>query len=307
MAESWRKIGSRVLSGRGRFKFPIEDPAKIRSLVVSTTLIRPPLTEYINKKYEPNASFYGYICWQQGQYVIRNDDIKFRKQKFYWEASPNGILQRQLACVNQELLQSIANLGASLGFTPLSIQNETKDWLIPQYAPDELTFVCYADSGIYVEIQGLDYDKCQELEGDDPPVEPPPPPDPPPSVNPGTPIVVSPPNLDDTGDEFDPTPIDEPLLPDIEYELVFVYDLFGVAGTPSAGNDLFNQEATFPVPSSNFTGEFRSSSFVFGTCPQVPQVDIYSINLDNNETAFLGNSTTCHTIVLKSVFTRIKS
>ena len=213
MVQEWRTLGERVLSGKGTFRIPIEDFASLRAISIFIDVTRKPQSDYLSDKYEPKRSFYGYLTFLTDDYVLREYAINYTKQRIDFYNDLPGIIQKQLPCVNQEILQSIANLGVALGAIPISIQNETKDWNLLNFAPKVIQFRMYSSSLVRVLVKGIDYDDCEEIEEESEQKEPPPP-DPPVFYEPGEPAEISDAYDDDTENQHDPFPGDAPPEPE---------------------------------------------------------------------------------------------
>lgn len=213
MVQQWRTIGERVLSGRGTFRFPVEDFASLRAISIFVDVTRKPKSDYLSKKTEPNRSFYGYITLQSDDYVLQELSINYPKQRFDFYTDNTGIIQKMLPCINQEILQSLINLGIALGVPPVSIQNETQDWNLVNFAPKLIQFCMFSSSAVRVLVKGLDYDDCEELESDSEQEEPPPP-ELPDFLDPDEPADISEPYQDDTSNNYDPFPGDAPPEPE---------------------------------------------------------------------------------------------
>ena len=213
MAESWEDLGGRYLSGRGTYRFPIPNLKNIRCLSIYTQVVRPPQNEYLNRKVAPNRGFYGYLNFLKDDYVIKSYEVQYPLQRFDWYNDVTGVIQTMLPCINQEILQSIANLGLALGQIPVSIQNETQTWLIPHFTPDLLQFSFYSSTAMQISVKALKYDDCEELP-DEPPREPPPPPPPRDRVPRDDPQEVDERYPEDDGDEYQRFPLDEPPPPE---------------------------------------------------------------------------------------------
>lgn len=213
MVQEWRTLGERVLSGKGTFRFPVEDYASLRAISVFIDVNRKPKSDYLSKKTEPSRSFYGYITLQSDDYVLQEVAINYPKQRFDFYTDNTGIIQKMLPCINQEILQSFVNLALALGVPPVSLQNETKNWNLVNFAPKLLQFCMYSSSAVRVLVKGLDYDDCEELDQDSEQKDPPPP-DPPTFYEPDEAAEISEPYADDTSNNHDPFPGDEPPEPE---------------------------------------------------------------------------------------------
>lgn len=201
---------SRRLSGKGTIRTNAEIREKSRIIVLNTQLLRKPTNEYLNFKYLPAKSFYGTLTFSRNGLVQASHQIEFSLQTFVFYPGNDGEVMRQVACVNQEILQSIANLGVALGLTPTSIENETKDWQSLEYWWDTAQLICYADAAIKLDLFSVYYDICEELEDSPPPPPEPPLPDPAePEKEPGQPLEIDDPYPEDDDNTYVPNPLDE--------------------------------------------------------------------------------------------------
>lgn len=202
---------SKTLSGKGTIISEESSRQKSRVWVLNCRVLRRPTSEYLNFKYAPPKGNYGNLIFSRNDNVIDHKAIEFPLQTFIFYAGNDGEIMRQIACVNQEILKSISNLGEALGLTVVSIENETKDWQSVEHFWDKCQYVAFSNTAMLFELHTLAYDKCAELDDEEPTPPPPPPPpsnDPAP-VPPGTPVVVTPPEETDTPDTYKPDPLDD--------------------------------------------------------------------------------------------------
>lgn len=155
---------SRLLSGKGTIRTSEEDRQKSRILVLNTKVLRRPTNEYLNLKYIPPRSNYGTLVFSRNGSVQDVCNLEFPLQTFKFISDNDGELMRQVACINQEILQSIANLGIALGLTPISIENETKDWQHIESFWDTCQYYAYGSTAVLFELYALYLDVCEELE-----------------------------------------------------------------------------------------------------------------------------------------------
>lgn len=216
-----RVVLDRTISGRGVLQVPVnsDDIKKARTLTVFAQLLRPPQNRYVNIKYNPENSFYGYICLVRRGYVMKALSIDFERQR--WDFSPNLTFQNLIAiqCAYQGILETFVNLGIQLSsispnFLLPEVTNDIKDWTYSDLNFDEIKLVCYTTSGIRIRLSSIPFDFCEDNE-DNEPTEPPeePPPEEPVPVD--QPIEVSP-SYDGNGDNGDtqPLPLDVPPVND---------------------------------------------------------------------------------------------
>lgn len=279
---------SRRLSGKGTIRTNAEMREKSRMMVLNSQILRKPTNEYLNYKYEPPRGFYGTLVFLRNGLVQSCLQIEFPLQTFVFYPGNDGEVMRQLACVNQEILQSIANLGSALGLTPISIENETKDWQSLEYYWDTAQLVCYTDAAILLELYTVYYDICEELEDSPPPPpEPPSPSQPLPEKSPGDPLEVDEPYPEDTEDQHQPNPLDdgyeEPPTPIGTACVVKSFTLVwkqGDTGTPNTVTGLvyqqYGEEARVAYQSGviNRIQIYCQGYFPFQTCGTLRWVDI---------------------------------
>lgn len=203
-------ITSRTLSGKGTIRVSDEQRAKTRQFVLNSKVVRKPPTTYGNLQYTPPRGFYGTLVLLKRDSVFQTLKIEYDSQTWFFASDAVGQAMYQIACINQEILQSISNLGVSLGRPPISFQNETSEWKPLDNYFDTIQFTAYATSAIKFDLYQLPYDVCEEIQ-DDPPFPPPPPfPDETtPLVSPTSPLQISTPYAQDTQTSHNPADIDD--------------------------------------------------------------------------------------------------
>lgn len=210
MTEQFQEVESRIISGLGILQIPIE--ARWRYFRVYVRLIRDPVPDFQNKKWNPDRSEYCKITWVSEGYVWKEDVLNYEQEVFELPAKePAGYLASPLACLFTAVLEKldviIVALGGSISPVGDPIPIEPVKLITTQ-----LQFSCRDGCAIQVVLQGLEEDVgCPEGEpspkqGDKPDNELP-------KVPPGTGVGVSPPynepdddgnTIPDEGDEFDP-------------------------------------------------------------------------------------------------------
>lgn len=199
------------------------DVQKRRLVILYSSLIRPPLSPYVNLNYSPPRSRYGFLTFHRNGYVVGEGAIEFDKQSFDTVADITSQNLIAIKCAYEGILQSYVNLAVGIGGTPggvgmsvVSVTDLIKDYEYLDLAWDEVRVVCYADTALNLKLYALPHDTCDPLK--DKPRKPPPPEPPPDPVPPGTPLTnLDPPYEDEEnpdnftepfpGDESDPTPL----------------------------------------------------------------------------------------------------
>lgn len=225
----WEKVGEVVMSGAASINLLELSDKLYRVYVLSVEIMRDSASEYINKRHLPYRGYYGNFAISKDGFVTYFADINYPLQRWTLPYDLCNELQRMIPCIDQEIMQSIANLGTALGAIPISIENETSEWLVLDFGPDTIQFSFEPGVGAFVSLWGVPLDVCNELpSAPPPPAHPPkpsdPPPPPPPAPGqpvpqrlpfrnniltpPGVAIPISPSNSSDSSYTYHPDSID---------------------------------------------------------------------------------------------------
>lgn len=201
-------IETRRISGTGIIILSPNN-TKLRRYTLFADIIRKPFTPYLNRRYEPPQTFYGYLSLVKDGYLTQTLSLQYDSQKWTFDADISGQNLVAIKCEYLGILQSFANLGTALGLTVTSVQNTIANY---QYLPlpwDRIICKCVGDCAIQLSLFGLEYEACVEQYRDPSPN--PIPPLKPASVRPRTPTNISPPYAGDTTTQK--APIDETYTP----------------------------------------------------------------------------------------------
>lgn len=274
--EEYKLLNSYIFSGKFPVPLPKTQLARARVVYLDIFQYRPPTSAFTNKRTNPPEGFLGTITSLQSGLVLRRHDISFTSQRLYLQSGTDPQIIYAQRCIDEASTQRdkfIANLiqnGVQISDNPF---REVLRAL--HIYPDQLNFVCYADSALKVDVLYLDVDICNNPDFPTPPPGAPesPSPAPPFPIPPGQPIVPAafspqPPGTDD--DDYEPfeidvpgdAPPDVPLNPPVgnECEVVRVvirYDSIGDEGNfqeaaadyyaPIAGFRLVNYDTSDPA------------------------------------------------------------
>lgn len=215
------EITSRRISGTGQIILA-EDEVNYRRYTLYADIIRKPLTPFLDRKYEPPQTFYGYINLMRQGYVLQTLRLSYDAQIWNFDADISGQNIVAIKCEYLGILQSFANLGTALGLTVISVENTIDEYSFLPLQFDSMIIKCNAQCAIQFVLKALPYDFCETRYGL--PAFSPPAPDKPTPVLPGVPTEISPPYEGDT--ITDPAQIDKdfaatrPGTWDITYTLV---------------------------------------------------------------------------------------
>lgn len=201
-------IATRRISGTGQIELTL-DQLKYRRYVLFADIIRKPQTVYLNRKYEPPQTFYGYISLMNQGYTLQTLSIQYDSQIWIFDADITGQNLVAIKCAYLGILQTFVNLGAALSLVPISVENTIQDYDFLPLKWDNIIIKCYGDSAIQFVLQALPYDIClgdYENPGPTPTA-----PTKPGIVPPGTPTNISPPYPGDT--ITNPSPLDGTFIP----------------------------------------------------------------------------------------------
>lgn len=226
-------IEERTISGKGILIVPDNDDVnKARLMTLYVSVIRRPINEYLNFKYNPPKGYYATLLFERETFVVREEVLEYPAQ--LWDFSPEKDYQNLYAldCVYEGILATFVNLGLALALPPISVNNSIALYRHTDLWFDKIKVVCYADTAVKLTLESKPYDFCPEQ----PTVEPDPPPPPPPVIEeipPGTPLLeqngVSPPYDGSTFDNGDTDP--------------FELDLFNIPPGPEPSGEECEQYA----------------------------------------------------------------
>jgi hypothetical protein len=205
-------IEERTISGKGILIVPDNNNVKeARLMTLYASVIRRPINEYLNFKYNPPKGFYATLVFERETFVVREETLEYPDQ--LWDFSPEKDFQNLYAldCVYEGILATFVNLGLALSLPPISVQNTIALYRHTDLWFDKIKVTCYGGTAIKLSLVSKAYDFCPEQPG----VTPDPPP-PPPSVieeiPAGTPLTeengVSPPYDGSTFDDGDTDPFE---------------------------------------------------------------------------------------------------
>lgn len=218
--QQFELIETRVISNRGVLQRVTDDD--YRRFHIAVQLIRPPTTNFVSKKWNPDKSEYAKIVFMREGQVLREETFNYEKQLFVWEVDITGYLAKCLTCTLDGITDLLTAIATQVG---LVVVPGERIFCVPindQF--DEIRFVVRDDGAIAVKLYGLKYDiQCENAEAT---LQPPPPPPNEPTYPPGTDLKdtntpTSPPydpNTNDGGNTI-PLPDDEaepepPPIPD---------------------------------------------------------------------------------------------
>ena len=201
-------IATRRISGTGQIKLNPEQ-LKYRRYILYSDIIRKQITSYLNRRYEPPQTFYGYVSLISQGHLLQTFSIQYDSQVWIFDADISGENLIAIKCEYLGILQTFVNLGTALNLNVISVENTIKDYELLPLKWDNLIIKCAGDCAIQFVLKALPYDAC-DPHYKDPSLPPFPPPKPSP-VAPGMPTEISPPYPDDT--TTNPSPIDGTFVP----------------------------------------------------------------------------------------------
>ena len=159
-------LEERLISGRGILKVPVNnDGDRLRLLVVD--LVRPPLSLYSNKSYNPNRSRYGTLVFLRRGYVINTEPVEYPRMVFDGVQDITGQTLLAVKCAYDGILDTFVNLSVNLGGTPGGIglfpttkDNNIKDYTSLNLSWDEVRLVCYSTTALQLRLFSTAYDAC---------------------------------------------------------------------------------------------------------------------------------------------------
>jgi len=217
----WELFRSTLVSGKMGIPLVFPPSQTIRAILVYTRRIRPSRNPYVNKKYEPNKGYLGTITGIYKNFVVSERELHYPNEAFFVHSFGEGEIMRQISCINQEILQSIANLGVNLGLIPTPIENETQLWYRTPFYPDTLQICLEPNVAVQFDTFILRMDVCQELLPSDPADDPAPDPpetippypgdeaNPDGTVSPDTALPITEPLDTPSNSSYDPDPLDD--------------------------------------------------------------------------------------------------
>jgi len=239
-------IQERNISGKGVLRVP-SDIVKRRLVVLYASVLRPPLSPYLNLAYTPPRGRYANLTFFRNEYVIGSAAMEFKQQS--WDTVADITSQNLIAikCAYEGMLQSLNNFAIALSLIPVSVVDLIKDYEYLDTAWDEVRVACINDTALNLRLYTLPHDTCDPDK--DKPRKPPPPPPPPPEQPPGTPLDnLDPPyDGDDTtdpypGDGTTPPPLEPPGEACVAYRMVVRAISDSAFGEPTPGYRDFTLE-----------------------------------------------------------------
>jgi len=155
-------LQSRTISGKGLFKVAYNEA--FRYFWLYAEVIRLPLYNFNNYKWDPPRSEYAKITWNWDGYVIREDVIKYELQRFDWEVDPTGDAAFAITCYYSALSGYLDYLAPFIPAAPLPEDPTSKIYFTPtKNYFDEILISCRDDTAISFELWGLKYNQnCPE-------------------------------------------------------------------------------------------------------------------------------------------------
>jgi hypothetical protein len=211
--KNYVEIASYVFSGKFPAPIPFADIKKARILIADVQIVRPPLSPYFSDKTNPPNGFLGTMCAMSKGFVVSRYDIIFPKQRVYLQPQHDEQSTYMARCFDAIDANRLAVLATALGFPTVLTPNQfSLDLRSQGLFPDELLFVCYADTALSLTLSSLDVLECTpETSGfDTDPVPPPdiPAPVPVPPGQPVPPSVFSPRPSGTNPADYAPFPLD---------------------------------------------------------------------------------------------------
>lgn len=208
-------IETRTISGKGLFKVAYNEAYRYYWLYAQ--VVRLPLHNFNNYKWNPERSEYAKITWNNDGFVIREDVLKYQKQRFEWCVDPTGDAAFALTCYHSEVIGYLDYLAPFIPAPPLpDVPGSTIYFTALKNYFDRILISCRDDTAIEFELWGLKYNRnCPDATS-----VPPEKPEAPPEIEqvpPGTPIGdIAPPYDRVTNDNGDTAPFEtdeNPVVP----------------------------------------------------------------------------------------------
>jgi hypothetical protein len=231
LSEQFELIETRTISGRGILRFPDEDD--YRHFYVYVDVVRYPLVDFSNSKWNPDRSEYAKLGWIIDEYIVREDVLNYGRQRFDWAVDPTGYLASYLVCAFGGVIGYLDYLAPFIP-APALVSDPTNPLFAHplKYLPSRLNIVCRESTAVEVSLFGLKYDvRCPDATPT--PKRPPDLPEPTAITPSGSPILVSRPydEIDDNGntipfreDESPPPPPEIPGEACVKYIVTIEYE-----------------------------------------------------------------------------------
>lgn len=210
--EEPKLIEKRLISGEGLFKLEYNEAYRYFWLYAS--IVRLPVTNFNNNKWNPDRSEYAKITWNNDEFVIREDLIRYEAQRLEWCVDPTGDASFASVCLYDSVIFYLDYLAPFVSAPPLPDDNDNKIfWTFLKNYFDKILISCRDDTAIEFELWGLKFNKNCPTAVSEPSKKPGSPP-PKAKVPPGTPIGnISPPYDPVTNDNGNTKPFSSDIIP----------------------------------------------------------------------------------------------
>jgi hypothetical protein len=156
--EIFNLIESRTISGKGLFEFAY-NPA-YRAFRLFTQVVRMPVTNYNNYKWNPPRSEYAKITWGADSYTLKEDVIHYQSQRFDWVVDSIGDDPFYSVCALSNIITYFNYLAPFVGATPIAPDPTNLIFFQPlSYYFDQILINCRDDTAITADLWGLKYNQ----------------------------------------------------------------------------------------------------------------------------------------------------
>lgn len=154
--ENFELLEDRLISGLGVIKIPEEDIYRYFRLWID--LVRSPDPDFFNGKWNPSRSEYAKVTWMAGEYVYKEDVIKYTRTVLdYSPQEPGAFLAPYLACSQESLSENICAILAGGGWGQCIPGDNI--YVEPiRFPVDFLRFSCREESAFQLRLYGLKFD-----------------------------------------------------------------------------------------------------------------------------------------------------
>jgi hypothetical protein len=170
----------RTIRYYGLIELPPE-AKKARRFVISFDIIRPPVSIYLNDKYNPAKTFLGYAIFLSDTRVVKYKPIEWDNQIIDEFRNDTLFLHQSLSCALNAILTSFVNLELALQLVPFEKINPIEKYknLFPEY--DKVAIKLLTETSVgQINLDWDDQEKCSVPDSKDPEYQAPPDPLPPP-------------------------------------------------------------------------------------------------------------------------------
>lgn len=158
-------ILERVVSGLGEIRLTNAFRNALH-IYLYVDVIRFPGNQYLNFNWEPPRSEFAKITWLYDDYVVREDTIRYPRERltiFENQAAQNLL---SLICVYDGILDSFLGLAECIiECTPISRTNLIKEHQYKIFDVNRIKFSCFNDTALRLTLRSRSLDQCSMEDG----------------------------------------------------------------------------------------------------------------------------------------------